>query len=214
MATFEYWRSASGLPIVDSAGKRLMGGHSARLGRAQMLAREGLHVIQIELMARWSSPMILHYAKAAPLTHITEDYQALKIGKDLHARLDELACSLEALKAASGRSERLDQVELAQRAAVDLPESWRDLVNERLEEFRRELIRKPSDFVRNADTGVWHAVKDGSLNLIPAAWSAWCGWPFGLGNFTRSNVIPEFGRKCVKCCGPASGDHASSASEG
>ena len=61
------------------------------------------------------------------------------------------------------------------RATRDLPDTWRELVDEKLEEFRKELLHKPSDFVRNAETGFWHVVRDGGLNLVPAAWSACCG---------------------------------------
>ena len=75
---------------------RLLGGHSARLGGAQ-----GLRIVHIELMARRVSPMILHYAKSASLTHITEDYEKLKSERELHRRLDELANNLEALKSSS-----------------------------------------------------------------------------------------------------------------
>ena len=98
VCTFEYWHAQLGLPLRDADGRRLLGGHSARLGGAQLLAREGLLIVQIELMARWVSPMILHDAKSAPLTHITEDYEKLKSERELHKRLDELASNLDATR--------------------------------------------------------------------------------------------------------------------
>ena len=212
VASFEHWHALVGLPVLDSSGRRRMGGHSARLGGVQLLAQEGLHVVQIELMARWSSPMILHYAKSAPLTRITEDYEALRTRRELHQRLDELAKGLEALKRTPIGDDRHNQADVVQQAAMELPPAWRDLVNEKLDEFRKELIRRPSDYVRNSETGVWHVVREGGLNLVPVAWSACCGWPFGLAHFSRANVVPEFGRKCVKCFGVDAGDQSSSGS--
>ena len=61
-------------PTHDAEGLRLLGGHSLRIGGSRHLALKGLHTYQIELLARWASPMILHYARAAPLATITETY--------------------------------------------------------------------------------------------------------------------------------------------
>eukprot|EP00439_Symbiodinium_sp_Y106_P052514 s2027_g7.t1 len=76
--TYKAWHRAAGIAVVDGDGAELLGGHSARTGGAVLLAQEGVHLYQIELLARWRSPMLLHYARTAPLTTLTQDYVKAK----------------------------------------------------------------------------------------------------------------------------------------
>ena len=85
--TIKEWHRRAGLSVVDADGSELLGGHSLRTGGAVLLASEGVHIYQIELMARWKSAMLIHYAKTAPLKKMSRDYVRNKVQQELHDRL-------------------------------------------------------------------------------------------------------------------------------
>ena len=96
--TLKVWHCRAGLAVKDSDGNELLGGQSMRAGGAVLLSSEGVHLYQIELMARWKSAMLVHYAKTAPLKKMSRDYVRNKVQQELHSRLDELAQALEEVK--------------------------------------------------------------------------------------------------------------------
>ena len=65
----------TGSAISDSHGRSLFGGHSLRTGGAVLLASIGLDISITECLARWNSPMLVHYAKQAPLKNLTNEYK-------------------------------------------------------------------------------------------------------------------------------------------
>ena len=60
-----------GEQTVDEFNRPLYGGHSLRTGGAVALSAMDIDLAKIEAMARWNSPMILRYAKTAPLVGLT-----------------------------------------------------------------------------------------------------------------------------------------------
>ena len=54
--TYKAWHLRCGIAVTDQEGNELTGGHSARTGGAVLLASEGVHLNQIELLARRKSP--------------------------------------------------------------------------------------------------------------------------------------------------------------
>ena len=71
--TFEALHSRLNIPFLDEDGNKLRGGHSMRLAGARLLSAAGLRLYQVELMARWKSPMLIHYAQSAPLKRVTQE---------------------------------------------------------------------------------------------------------------------------------------------
>ena len=53
--------TALNLPTEEVAGRTLFGGHSLRVTGAQHLAAHGFPLLLIQLLARWSSEVILRY---------------------------------------------------------------------------------------------------------------------------------------------------------
>ena len=62
-------------PLVDAQGSRRFGGHSLRVTGARTLAGLGVDIHLIQLMARWSSDVVLRYVAEAPLSSMTEAYR-------------------------------------------------------------------------------------------------------------------------------------------
>ena len=74
----EYSASRLGLDTRSSLGTRVFGGHSLRVSGAQWLARSGVPLALIQLMARWSSMLIALYVAEAPLETISNVYKTLQ----------------------------------------------------------------------------------------------------------------------------------------
>ena len=78
-----------GLPITSEGGYRLYGGHSLRVSGAQWMARTGVSLPLIQLMARWSSNAIARYVADTPLETISEVYRRATAAKELRELIDE-----------------------------------------------------------------------------------------------------------------------------
>ena len=195
--TYKAWHRKCGTAVVDQEGNELMGGHSARTGGSVMLAGEGVHLYQIELLARWKSPMILHYARTAPLKMLSRDYVRNKAARDVSDRLDELAASIRELKRAPHPVPT--QLERAEVLAAAIQGPVKKMVDEELRNLKHTLLSAPSCCVQNLMTRTWHkAAIDGMLHS-PGQWKASCGWPFGYCDIRRSDSLPKGARLCEKC---------------
>lgn len=216
--TLERFHELAGAPTLDEDGHRQLGGHSLRLAGSRLLASAGLHLYQIELMARWKSPMILHYAQTAPLARITQDMSETVTKQNLAAQLDVLKQEMTALRKQSVRDPQscnlLTRVEQVENDIKGLDDRTSRMVTEQVGMIRQRLMDKPCNFVRNLATGTWHSVTQDGIGHHPAQWTTMCGWKFAHAQFMRSNSIPSHHtRRCDKCFPRKDGDSDNSSSD-
>lgn len=203
--TLEYMHERAGLDIVDEDGTNLLGGHSLRLAGARLLTAAGLHVYQVELMARWNSPMLLHYARAAPLTKVTQEYENAIHRNSITAALDQLRQQMQDLRNDQGERPRRDNSVTDRMTVIEnrlqvLDEFTRRLVQSELEQVKLQLLDKPAEFIKNTITGTWHKAAVDGLGHPPSRWKTRCGWPFGLNEFCRNSKLPSnLIKKCDRC---------------
>ena len=76
VSSIEHVAAALFEPLVDERGVRRFGGHSLRVTGARTLAALGVDLVRIQLMARWSSDVVLRYVAEAPLATMTAAYRA------------------------------------------------------------------------------------------------------------------------------------------
>ena len=166
---------ACGVATTDSEGRPRYGGHSLRSGGADMLAKLGLETSKIELLARWNSPMLLHYIRLAPVKSLTEDYIGSKRAKvsagsnsDANGQRG-LQCVLERL------AERLAKSETAL-------EDWAAKVE--------ELVARgdPFQHVCNLESGSWHTTRTHSAGC--GGWTD-CGWGYRTDQIHTSTELPN-----------------------
>ena len=185
--TIVFLAGKCGLPTVDSAGKQLYGGHSLRTGGAVALANLGLDSTKIECMARWNSPMLMHYIRSAPLKSITAEFQLHRRLKESKHNLQNTAAESKALRAAIGSLiKRLAQNE----ASMD---EW----SERVEAL--EDANAPSQFVRNIESGIWHFSRTHTAGMFC---KTTCGWSYaGLAIEVASSISDKIPHKslCGRC---------------
>eukprot|EP00959_Pyramimonas_sp_CCMP1952_P075750 1583374-Pyramimonas_sp.AAC.1 len=136
-------------------------------------------------MARWHSPMLLHYAKEAPLNKITKDFvekksllHANEALQTLRVRLDELAAK-EKQYTSSATNEaiailesKINEVDTKTAAALE-----RDINN------LKNGICAPATgaVIENDATGSGHAAAIEGLHITPGPWRTKCGWRFSKG---------------------------------
>ena len=130
--------SLYGSPTIDAHGRNLFGGHSLRTGGAVTLSGLGLDSARIEGLARWSSPMLLHYAKLAPLRTLTQEYRrkaheadVLNSTHQLEGRIAALEATLAKLTVRLDNEDTADVVDSSMNHGLDI-------------------------YVKNFDSNKWH----------------------------------------------------------
>jgi len=63
------------LPLVGQDGRKAYGGHVFRVSGARHLAKKGIAIPVIELLARWPSDIVMRYLAEAPLLILTDAYK-------------------------------------------------------------------------------------------------------------------------------------------
>ena len=67
-----------GEPLAHKSGVHKFGRHPWRATGAVHLTGKRLELFRVQLLARWASPVILHYARLAPLVGLTEHVRELQ----------------------------------------------------------------------------------------------------------------------------------------
>eukprot|EP00971_Amphidinium_carterae_P048008 945238-Amphidinium_carterae.2 len=183
-------------------------GHAFRAIGARFLASVGLDIGVIMLAARWSSPIVYHYAREAPLMSITQAFKnklstscfdATVAVEEMKEQLRSLECSIRELSC------RVDS-EASQPAA--LGDSLSALSTE-LSLIKSQLSAKPvTKFVINEPSGAVHLVAVDCLDAPSSAWRSVCGWRSVTCRFRLSPCAPSGLRTCAKCVAPCDSNAA------
>ena len=72
-----------GQPLFTKSGARRYGTHSWRATGAVYLTSLRMELYRTQLLARWCYPVIMHYARWAPLTNITEHVRELQVAENM-----------------------------------------------------------------------------------------------------------------------------------
>ena len=161
VSTINWCVKAAGFPTTDSMGRPLYGGHSMRTGGASLLSRLGLDSARIEAMARWNSPMLLHYARTAPLRAITSEFRCRAASSSSSNTTVEPSLISNLQTAISDLKTRLD-------AVLEADARW----EQRLSIL--ESANAPTQFVQNCTSGVWHKTMEHGTGIPSATVCGWC----------------------------------------
>ena len=178
------------LPVKDATDRPLYGGHSWRTAGAVLLAGLGIDTARIEAMARWNSPMLLYYIRAAPVRTITKEFKLLD--KAQAARLGDGGAQVTAKN-----DLRLNKVIVELAARLDKAEAFANAGEDRLASL--ELQVAPIKFVRNVASGIWHQTLEHTAGAIC---TTNCGWQYtGMRFESVSFLDPSLSHKelCGTC---------------
>jgi len=160
-----------GEPLTDVHGSRRFGGHSLRVTGTRTLASMGIDVLLIQLMARWSSDVVLRYVSEAPLAAITDVFRGrARTGAN---RLQHLG---------DDPADLADQRRAAKASPVADPRTVGYLAEElslAAAKAERGAALPAQELMLNTSSGVLHRPLVWSRTVPPHSWRTECGWPFG-----------------------------------
>ena len=113
----------------------------------------GMEIIKIMMLARWSSPVITHYARLAPLKNLADDFKRRIVDRD--------ALGKGASKATTKRRLAREEVDIARVSA--LLSKQVTTMKEELESLRQALAdmkeqHRPPAYAKNLKTKVIHRI--------------------------------------------------------
>ena len=148
------------------------------------LAGMRLDLFRIQLLARWASAIVLHYARLAPLKDITEHVRELEtansLGKVIKALKDDLASMKKKMAKMDDNTKSLLQREVSIAVATD-----------------KAKERRPQ-YVTNTTTGCCNLVA--LAQGEPRYWASACTWEFGFAPHSISDFPAErWQDTCGRC---------------
>ena len=145
------------------------------------------------MLARWLSPIILHYVKLASLQGVTSAVAALQSRRSLDeilARFSDSSLEVGSLRTLVGEYSAAHLAdEQALRARVDALEVLVD---------PHYIVSVPT--AANKVKGPkWHK-KNPESTLACTEWRTQCGWAYGVEEFVRGLVLPDDSKlHCRRC---------------
>ena len=149
-------------------------------------------MVLIQLMARWSSDVVLRYVAEAPLECLSEAYrksasqvQAARSADDVLQQIATFRGDMAADKAAlAGFEQELHDIKKAQENRG----------------FQSENAVKKQEIIVNSESGVAHRAMCFSTSVPSRHWRTFCGWSFGASLYEVSSTLPSVGsRVCGRC---------------
>ena len=170
--TFEHFAVLIGAPLVDTLGRRSYGGHSLRVTGAQYLAKMGLELYKLALLARWHSAIIVRYVGDAPLESVTDDCRRLVQGASLDQMLQRVQLDVDA----------------GIRSIKDLGLELALALDERA--ASQESTETIGRIVENTKNGAFHYAVIYGPQIPRAEWKCKCKWLFGLASHVLHAELP------------------------
>ena len=142
-----------------------------------------MELYRIQLMARWSSPVIMRYARLSPLSSITDYVRELQTSNSMAKLVDQIRRDV------SGVTQQLAQMDVATRKLLALEVKITD------REEQRAADKRGTEYVINEDTNCCHRalLKVGP----PMDWCTPCSFKFGLVRHRFVSAPPAVGYKSL-----------------
>eukprot|EP00971_Amphidinium_carterae_P295728 5873238-Amphidinium_carterae.1 len=120
-------------------------------------------MLKIEMLGRWRSNLVTHYAGQAPLRDLSRDLNQRKLSDHLKDVMQQVAVELSDVRS------RMEQIEVYNK-------EWFENERESRERFEKNFtsVVDPK-FVKNVASGVMHRATCSRLDP-PSTWRTHCGW--------------------------------------
>ena len=162
-----------------------------RVTGARWLASRGVALLTIQVLARWSSDVVLRYVAETPLQSLTAEFKRAAMSFNLGSMQSARGPQLEDV------SRRLN---LSESQVVDLREEL-SLLRAEVESVRRGAEENASVvYIMNCASEKIHIpMAPGLEELPPACRRARCGWQFGFCTYQKIKKLPESPLRCGRC---------------
>ena len=191
-------------PLENKLGQRRFGKHSFRSMGAVYLSALGIELLKIQMLARWSSHIITHYTRLAPLKSITTDFKRAilnaeaKRGADTNKKHKQGKDKPHRQKSITGLDKKKIEASLKKELMKTAEEL--DLLRDMIKRVSRECA--PRRFVTNAKSHITHRVAAGFEEAGLKARTL-CGWKFARSDVIMSVDPPKERKKTCDTCLPA-----------
>ena len=184
----ELLASLTGEALFHPSGLRRFGRHAWKSTGTVELAALNLELWKIQLLARWASPLILHYARLAPLAGITQQVKELTETRTLGKLIEELRQDMRSMK------ETLPGIDENTKRLLELEIKVADELG------KMPLHESSSDLpvVKNCKTNCHHWIAVGGSD--PAQWTTACTFEFAQWRHERLASPPlDYRLLCPRC---------------
>ena len=168
VTSIEFVANLTGEALTGSGGVRRFGGHCLRVTGARLMAGVGISVVLIQLMARWSSDVVLRHVAEALLQGMSDAYRRGLSTSALGKTAEEVLRQLEVVKSEALQGKRL--IHYLQHEVATL----KDI---------EDVKVKDLGYIVNTESGVVHRPVVWATNVVPKRWRTVCGWVFGFGQY-------------------------------
>jgi len=204
------------LPLVGQDGRNTYGGHVFRVSGARHLAKKGIAIPVIKLLARWQSDIVMRYLAEAPLLILTEAYRQggpTVSGASISDKKPEQCGTIEVAQQKKKRrtetmafskvaiEEAAAHAALAE-AAAEAAHDEIQALKERLFTLETQSLYMPELVVNDSGLGAVHRNLSAFALETPDLWRTACGWRYGKAKFVRSKLAQHgFAqeRMCERC---------------
>ena len=172
-----------GLSLIAPNGRAAFGGHAFRISGSRHLARCGVQVSSIMLLARWAGWVILRYLRDAPLVGLSAEYK--KGRRTIIAANDGPKG-----KTAKPQKDMIPKKALETLANIELDIKRHD---ERLKELVENVkvmdARIEAQYIVSDKYSVWHKTFPW-LDVGKKDFRTHCGWSYGRSVYDRRVEVP------------------------
>ena len=183
----------AGQALTLPSGVRRFGKHSFRSTGAVVLARLGIEVFKIQLLARWASDVVLHYARGAPMETITSQVRSALADKTVTDLIEHLTAEVSQPK------EDMAKMDTHTAKLLDIEAEVVRLTQEAESTPAAKEDTEEAQYVINTITNKCHKILTRTGN--PRNWKTRCTWVYGLGYYEICSSPPSGSYKdlCDTC---------------
>ena len=177
VTTFTELANQCNTPVEDA------GGHACRITGARHMASIAIDIWLIQLLARWSSEVVMRYVREAPLARVTDTYKRRMAHHSLDRVLESLRGQITGLESQLSRIDARTSAQLHQHSELQSEEP-------RVVDRSSPPHMVTAKYVVNPASGKVHLPTRWSTSIDRALWKTKCGWAFGSTDFVPDDELP------------------------
>ena len=150
-----------------------------------------MELFKIQLLARWESSVIMHYARLAPIKGVAQQTVTLKTQTRLPDIIKELQASVAEMRTKLDSMDVQTRAHLEDELAIDGADQDPSV----------DMVSLP--YLLNLDANSHHRLVT-AMESMPSSWKTKCGWKFHEASFRFiPRVLPSKADDVCKRCFPA-----------
>jgi hypothetical protein len=203
ISTIVHMATQLDIELIDPMGRFTAGEHVWRVSGSRMLARAGIPVDKIMLVARWGSDIVHRYIAESPLTNIALEYKrgsavTMPQPSNTNSADDDRIAEAEATMQLPDLPITTPAWTHAAKDIVPDPPQAQTALCRELTADRHSMKMRPN-FAENTSTAFLHIIARRQAWERPMPGRTVCGQDHLIRNYAQHHYIPPHCKKCTKC---------------